>query len=360
MEVEPTGLPASAPEPPLAPEGGLVIATPTHSRRAAELCAAMPGRILIGILQCDAPEPEAAVSTRCDFIVRRPVHAAALRLLFHCALYAGPERRSRERVAVGAAVTLRAGLRTWVATLLELSPRSCRLLSPRAVELDRKVGVRLPRRLTGGEVLGLRGRVVRSEAADRDRSGVFEIVVSFDSVAPAQRRALRVILEGHLIGPASLATDGMGADLPLPLRTRPGPGRVGGARRIDRRSEPRQTESGLPPTARVNPGTLAAVLIGRDLSPAGMRLERDSALALGDELDLLLHGGARQASIAVKAAVARIDAGGCFLRFADVGAAEAARIEELVDALVVTERPRTAAAAANRVVISEVLRSTAG
>ena len=369
-------------------ESGLVIAASDHSRRAADLCAATPGRILIEILQCESPAPDPVSKARCDFIVRRPVHTAALRLLIQRALYAGPERRKRERVAIGSAVTLRAGMRTWVSTLLELSHRSCRLLSSKSISQDRNVTVRLPRRLTGGETLRLKGRVVRSEAPGgeriepgrervepgrervepgrdsiepgRDGIGSFEIAVSFDSLAPANRRALRVVLEGHLTGPASLATDGMGDGPAYPQRMGAGTGKVGSARMIDRRSEPRQTDSGLPPTARVNPGTLAAVLIGRDLSPAGMRVERDAGLALGDALDLLLHGGVQETPIAVKATVERIDEGGCFLRFGNVGAAEAARIEELVDALVVTERPRTAAAGASRVVISEVLHRSAG
>ena len=341
-------------------ESGLVIATPAHSARAADLCAATPGRILIEILQCDSPAPDAVSEARCDYIVRRPVHGAALRLLIQRALYAEPERRKRERVAIGAAVTLRAGIRTWVSTLLDLSPRSCRLLSSKAVLQDRTVTVRLPRRLTGGETLSLKGRVVRSEEPQGAGIGMFEVAISFDSLEPAIRRALRVILEGHLIGPASLAADGMGNRHPTPQRIAAGRGKVGGSKQIDRRSEPRQSDTRVPPTARVNPGQLAAVLIGRDLSPAGMRVENDADLELDDELDLLLHGGADAAPIAVKATVERIDAGGCFLRFGDLGPADAARIEELVDVLVVTERPRAVVAGASRIVISEIVVRSAG
>ena len=86
-----------------------------------------------------------------------------------------------------------------------------------------------------------------------------------------------------------------------------------------------------------------------------MRIERDGGLEIGDELDLLLHGGAPREPIAVKATVERINEGGCFLRFGDLGGAEAAGIEELVDALVVTERPAAVSSGSNRVVISEVV-----
>lgn len=357
LDVEYVAEPPGSREPsPALESSGLVIATPAYSPRAADLCAPTPGRILLEILERDSPVPDAVAEARCDFIVRRPVHAAALKLLIRRALFIGPERRERERVAIGAAVTLRSGMRSWVSTLLDLSLRSCRLLSSKPVSPDRNVTVRLPRRLTSGETLSLKGRVVRSSEPDRDGVGMFEISISFDSLDPATRRALRVILEGHLVGPASLVAEGIANTRPS-SRAGAVVGRVGGARLVDRRSEPRQTDSGLPSTARVNPGTLASVLIGRDLSPAGMRIERDADLVIGDPLDLLLHGGASQTPIAVKATVERIDQGGCFLRFGDVGASEAARIEELVDALVVTERRRTPTAQASRVVISEVLRA---
>lgn len=332
----------------------LVISTSKHSPRAADLCAASTRRILMEILEHDSPAPDTVAEARCDFIVRRPVHAAALKLLIQRVLYTGPERRGRERVAIGAAVTLRSGIRSWVSTLLDLSLRSCRLLSSKPVVRDRTVTVRLPRRITGGETLSLSGRVVRSEEPSGDGFGMFEIAVSFDSIEPATRRALRVILEGSLVGPASLVSE-PASNPRSSSRTGALGGKVAGTRMFDRRIEARQSESGLPATARVNPGTLPAVLIGRDLSPAGMRIERDGDLEVGDELDLLLHGGAPREPIAVKATVERINEAGCFLRFRDVGTAEAARIEALVDALIVTERPAAASSRSNKVVISEVV-----
>jgi len=264
----------------------LVISTLKHSPRAADLCAASTSRILMEILQQDSPEPDMVSKARCDFIVRRPVHTAALKLLIQRAIYTGPERRARERVAIGAAVSVRSGIRSWVSTLLDLSLRSCRLLSSKPVVPDRSVTVRLPRRITGCETLSLKGRVVRCEEPNRSGSEMFEIAVSFDSLEPATRRALRVILEGYMVGPASLACEAADNSRLSP-RTGAPRREVEGARMTDRRGEARQSKSGLPPTARVNPGTLAAVLIGRDLSPAGMRVEQDAELELGDELDLL-------------------------------------------------------------------------
>jgi len=61
------------------------------------------------------------------YLVHRPVHPDALRLLFARLLYEGPEKRRAERVAVGAPISFRAGLRRRSGTLVELSATGCRL-----------------------------------------------------------------------------------------------------------------------------------------------------------------------------------------------------------------------------------------
>ena len=55
--------------------GGLVISTRSGLQAAADLCAATPDRVFIEILQHDSPMTDAVSEARCDFIVRRPVHA---------------------------------------------------------------------------------------------------------------------------------------------------------------------------------------------------------------------------------------------------------------------------------------------
>ena len=66
-----------------------------------------------------------------DYLVRRPVHIEALRLLLlHC-LYTGEEKRSEPRVPVGFEVSFRTGLLPRKATLADLSTRgSLRFSSP--------------------------------------------------------------------------------------------------------------------------------------------------------------------------------------------------------------------------------------
>src|SRR5262249_29885706 len=79
-----------------------------------------------------------------DYLVRRPVHAEALRLmLLHCC-YKGEERRRELRVAVGIEVSFRVGLGENSATLVDLSSRGCRLLTQRGLGGGKGIIVQIP------------------------------------------------------------------------------------------------------------------------------------------------------------------------------------------------------------------------
>ncbi|HKA16628.1 MAG TPA: PilZ domain-containing protein, partial [Myxococcota bacterium] len=79
-----------------------------------------------------------------DYLVRRPVHAEALRLmLLHCC-YKGEERRRELRVAVGIEVSFRVGLGENSATLVDLSSRGCRLLTQRRIDGGKRIIVQIP------------------------------------------------------------------------------------------------------------------------------------------------------------------------------------------------------------------------
>jgi hypothetical protein len=91
------------------------------------------------------------------YVVRRPVHPEALRLLLGRALFRGRERRDAARVSVGCEVGLRFGLRRKPATLLELSRTGCRVLIPEWVEPGGRLSVRIPSPVTGNRPLSLVG-----------------------------------------------------------------------------------------------------------------------------------------------------------------------------------------------------------
>jgi hypothetical protein len=74
----------------------------------------------------------------------------------------------------------------------------------------------------------------------------------------------------------------------------------------------------------------ATVLVGRDLSIGGMRVEGSAELEVGARLRLAVFGAPREEPILVRAEVARAEDGTSALRFVDVGADAAARLEKLV------------------------------
>jgi hypothetical protein len=112
-----------------------------------------------------------------DLLVRRPVHAYALRLVLLRALYRGDERRRETRVPIGSEVGFRIGLRRRTALLAELSARGGRLLVRDAVAPGTRLTLQLPRSAGGARGVSLRAKVVRvSEAPE---PGAHALALSF-------------------------------------------------------------------------------------------------------------------------------------------------------------------------------------
>ncbi len=103
---------------------------------------------------------------RFDFLVRRPVHPLALRLLLQRVLDQGDEKRGTERVPIGRKVSYRTGWRRRPALLVELSLRGCRLLVPKASQPDTPITITLPKEFGAGASLALSGWVLRCELGD--------------------------------------------------------------------------------------------------------------------------------------------------------------------------------------------------
>ena len=117
-----------APERPTA----LLVATPSRllASRAQSSPAVPPAtfRIVVADKMTKALQRELD-RARPDFLMSRPFHAAALRLLILHALYIGPERRTTARVALSLAIRFRTGVFSRAATLVELSRGGCRLIA---------------------------------------------------------------------------------------------------------------------------------------------------------------------------------------------------------------------------------------
>ena len=313
-----------------------------------------------------------------DLLVRQPVHPAALRLLILHALYRGPEKRRATRVSMGAPVRFRSGLRSRPAILAELSTRGCRMMVDpgcHRVAPDKSVTVVLPPEVTNDKrSLSLRGHVMRISSADASSE---VIAVLFELLRETARKRLASIVSAHRHGPAvldeavaralhslpiipddaeplSITPEGSASLPSTPENARPlsivadsaeplpitpedadpqpldhdGPAsEAKSERRTQERHELSRRIVALSDEA-------ARVLIGRDLSVGGMRIDPTPGLTTGDRLKVAVHVRPDGQPLVVSAEIARDDGPeGMALRFVDLGPEASAYLEEMVFAL---------------------------
>ncbi|HVN37183.1 MAG TPA: PilZ domain-containing protein [Myxococcota bacterium] len=315
---------------------GLVLVTP---RRLALL--RFGGRAPACIAICDRDSRTLRQALRragIGLMVRRPFHPAALRALVLHALYRGPERRRDERRAIGAPVTFRRGLRRHHAILADLSEGGCCLLAEHPVAEGRRITLHLPAELCGGSGFGVRARVVRQ----RREAGEHVLSASFEGLGERKRAQVRAVLERFADGPAVLASGDAGR-----------PTRVAGACP----AEPATSQAaGAPDSTRMSVALdeqAARVLLGRELSLGGMRVDRDALLRVGQDVRLALHVSSLEAPLVVTARVHRDEgARGMVLRFHALSRDDTRHLTALVDALPVVE---PGAQEESGVVVSEIL-----
>jgi hypothetical protein len=137
--------------------------------------------------------------------------------------------------------------------------------------------------------------------------------------------------------------------MPEPKRTPPRRAPAGGERRRSRRGS---YEKKVPAF-----GTRALrVLVARDLSQGGMRVERFPGLEVGDRLHLAIYGAADREPFLVWATVHRDDgANGLALVFDEVSAQIAAQLEKVVADLPSVESLHDDEARAMGTVVTEIL-----
>jgi hypothetical protein len=285
-----------------------------------------------------------------DLLVRRPVHPASLRLLILYALYRGPEKRRNSRVSVGAAVRFRVSLRRRDAILAELSTTGCSLMVPPGTHSARPDGnltLLIPPELNGGRAFSVGGQVARITEAE---SGSDAIAVTFGSLRTKIRKRLETIVAAHSHGPAMLDEDVALALQSVPTfsdSAEPTPPEPEDLNRAEiAPAEPPGTDSTAGREQRGEPrralsrriialgNEAARVLIGRDLSVGGMRIDRTPGLGVGDMLRVALHVRPDGQPLVLSARVRRDDGdAGLALRFVDLNPAARLCLEEMVDAL---------------------------
>jgi hypothetical protein len=247
-----------------------------------------------------------------DLLVPENVHPAALLLLLRRAIYEGENTQRSTRVAVGEEVVYGTALRSYRAVLVDLSARGCRLLADRTWPVGRRLAVRLPASHGLRAPLTLRGQVLRVEPASRDGGGDQQVCVAlqFPMLDERGRERMREILRERIAGPVRGPSSS--DDTPTLGRVTAPDGPARYAREI---------------TAICRDGT--HTLLGRDLSPEGLRVEQEAPLRAGEKARLALHGPAREEPFLVDALVEREEAG-WFLRFVRLDAEAQARLASLI------------------------------
>lgn len=306
------------------------------------------------------------------YVVRRPVHPEALRLLLGRALFRGRERRDAARVSVGCEVGLRFGLRRKPATLLELSRTGCRMLIPEWVEPGGRLSVRIPSPVTGNRPLSLVGRVLRSERQRRsgDEPNV-AVALRFDRLDSATRMRVDALIAAHTLGPTPLerGTGGTAEPREIPEvrearevrelgTTRPPRGAptapATAPPEVDRRRSPRvphrQEVIALEPAL----SRVRHTLLGIDLSAGGIRVEPHPDLTIGDRVRIAIYDAAGSETLVVDAEAVR-DQGprGVVLHFQNVSEEARLQIERILAAAPQIES--AGAAEGNGVVVAEML-----
>ena len=291
-------------------EAEVVIATEATAATARDL--ALPGpetptRILVG---APGREPDDELRAGFDFLVRRPLHPEALRLLIQHCVFRGEDRRAEARAAVGLDVAVELDGTLEKATLVDLSTRACRVQLAARIVPGQRLRLILP---AGSESAPtpLAVRVLRVEFDERlHRQGVYVAAFEFEDLTVEASDAVdHLLLElGVLIPIGSPDFD--------PSRERRTP-------RADfDRKVPAFREAGL------------QVLLGRDLSIGGVRVEAAPGLELHERVQLALYGAAREEPLIVWASVVRDDGPrGFALTFDPLEGAEKVRLEAILERL---------------------------
>ena len=309
-----------------------------------------------------------------DLLVRRPTHPEIWRLLIQRALYQGDERRAKRRVPIGSAVVVRTDRGPTQALLLDLSALGCRLLTSRSLGSGTPVTLEMPSPAPDRPAVHVTGRVLRT-AARSEAPDVWtdSAVVLFDAALRGEvASGLSSLLGGFEAGSGG-ETDPAVEAVPLPgcesptqtgmipdLETGPAltdaiecsPGTGDGG---ERRRRSRSSFSG--PVKATGSG-LGRILIGRDLSSGGMRVERLPGLEVDTRLDLAIYGPGRKEPFRVKARVVRDDGDqGFALRFEDLPDKVADDLERIVAHLPDVESLQEGEAECLGSVLSEILAS---
>ncbi|MCH2169312.1 PilZ domain-containing protein [Myxococcota bacterium] len=289
-----------------------------------------------------------------DYLVRQPVHPEALRLLLLRSLYIGEERRQETRVPLGHEIQVRVGNLPRRATLVELSASACRLLTPYALEPGRRLRLALPMR-DPGETLDVLGTVMRIRLEERmGVDGLYSTAIAIDASEGRARQRLKSMLEITVESPIHAISAPGSERTPIELTQSSRAPSEFDNRPDERRRNPRTTFTGR--VAALGEPAMR-VLVGRDLSTGGMKIDRHPGLTVGDRLHLMIYGEAGEDPVPIWATVSRDEGpgGGMGLSFDPLPTALSIFLESMVANLPTVESLGDGEAAAMGTVMSQIL-----
>lgn len=280
-----------------------------------------------------------------DLLVRDPTPPEVWRMLVHRALFQGRERRRDERVHVGSEVDVATREQLGSATLIDISNRGCRIASNPPVVEGTRIRMEIPGAAAGDAPLQLCGDVIRVQAGAGDPTAA----VAFDDAMPTETRRQLAQLLNTWTGPGSFA-ETVEPRLPacessalpgLTLDDETDPAvRAGVAVSIRISERDRRQHQRAPFGQAVRAASQAdsdggsRILLGRDLSAGGMRVEALDGIRLGDTFEVSLWGPGNVDPFRVEAEVVRDDGDEGFgLRFRNVGPGMARELEKIVACL---------------------------
>ncbi len=249
----------------------ILLSTPGRARALADGCGE---HAVIG-------SGEQASGAPCDIELVRPIESSVLRLLTRRHdLAATRERRLSTRVALSTPVWVTVGDDRREVTVSRISIGGCGLISPALLRTGARIEIELPPELSAPRRLQLRGEVLGSREVATGDGDAFDVSVAFCSLDLVDRVTLRALMARHAIDfrPATEGTSQRG-DRSLRERVLP---RARDRRRSARRRF-QQRVMGVH-------GGIAHVLLARDLSRGGLRIEWNERLAVGDALKIAVFG----------------------------------------------------------------------
>jgi hypothetical protein len=315
-------------------------------------------------------------------LVRLPSQDSIWRLLIHRAIYQGDERRENRRVVVGNSVAVGGEVAARDVILVDISNRGCRLLSTEPLQPHSPITIDLPEKTTGGLPLTLTGRLIRchEEQGEDGTTSHIAAMLFEERMSESQQTQLGTLINRWSMGPGSIIQPGESKTSLPPLRSTVIPGlmldeetdpairvgepvaihlSLGGARResdsagSDRRSRTRGAYSG--PVLAMD-GPRRKVLMGRDLSAGGMRIEAMAGLEVGERFRIAIYGPSCDEPYVLEACVIRDDGeSGLGLVFENVPEEIAEALEKLVACLPDVESLEDDEACGLGAVISEIL-----